>query len=648
MLLRATGAALLATSTPRQALRYSTSSLKSSPLARIAPSAAFTRKMHSLTPSAPGKPLYSAQQSLPKLPVAPLVETAEKYLRTLKPILSDVDYSRSEKIVKDFIKPGGQGEQLHARLEERKKSEGTSWLYEWWNDYAYMSYRDPVVINVSYFFVFKDEIRKEWKAPAKRAAALITGALEFKQKVVGEELQPETAKGGPLSMDQFQWMFNACRIPKKPSDTTAVADPQKNSHVIVIRKNQFFNLDTRHPDGRQLSTAELERQIQAIYQQAGDVKDPAVGALTSENRDTWTEVRDQMLQSPRNRASLETIESAAFVVCLDDSSPVTRDESSRACWHGDGRNRFFDKPLQFIVFENGKAGFLGEHSMMDATPTSMMCEYICKGLDRNTINHGTQNSDSLSTPRKLPFDVSNLEAPIKTAEKNFDALIARHDLRVQAFYGYGKDLIKKFKMSPDAYVQMAIQLAHYKMFGVCKPTYESAQTRKFGFGRTETCRSVSVESVEWVKAMENSTVPIAQKVDLGKKAVGAHIKYMNDCVEGKGVDRLWLGLKLALKPHEPVPEFFKDPAFDYSKHWFLSTSQISSEYYEGYGWGEVVPNGFGIAYMVKERSLHFNVAALNEMRPDRMHHFLGEALRDMQVVFESGLATSAPPPKAKL
>jgi carnitine O-acetyltransferase len=66
---------------------------------------------------------------------------------------------------------------------------------------------------------------------------------------------------------------------------------------------------------------------------------------------------------PENAKILEKVESSDFVVCLDDQNPVTRDEGSRACWHGDGRNRFFDKPLQFIVFENGKAGFMGEVSV---------------------------------------------------------------------------------------------------------------------------------------------------------------------------------------------------------------------------------------------------------------------------------------------
>ena len=53
------------------------------------------------------------------------------------------------------------------------------------------------------------------------------------------------------------------------------------------------------------------------------------------------------------------------------------------------------------------------------------------------------------------------------------------------YTGYGKGLIKKFKMSPDAYAQMAIQLAYYRLKGTVRATYESAQTRKYLAGRTE-------------------------------------------------------------------------------------------------------------------------------------------------------------------
>ena len=41
-----------------------------------------------------------------------------------------------------------------------------------------------------------------------------------------------------------------------------------------------------------------------------------------------------------------------------------------------------------------------------------------------------------------------------------------------------------------------------------------------------------------------------------------------------------------LKEGEPLPEIFSDPAFGQSNHWELSTSQLSSRYLDGWGYGE--------------------------------------------------------------
>lgn len=77
--------------------------------------------------------------------------------------------------------------------------------------------------------------------------------------------------------------------PKKPSDYEAIFDPVNNNHVIVIRKNKFYIVDTFH-NGQQLSTNELEQQFQRIINQAGSSKGLPIGVLTSDNRDKWTEV----------------------------------------------------------------------------------------------------------------------------------------------------------------------------------------------------------------------------------------------------------------------------------------------------------------------------------------------------------------------
>ncbi|CAO3678708.1 unnamed protein product [Rhizopus stolonifer] len=630
---------------------------KLSPQFSLATSAIRRRTLASTTPKTPvdtsaAGPMLRYQKNLPKLPVPALSVTLQKYLQSVRPLLNDAEFQKTEQAVKNFESPGGIGQELQQRLLARANDPNVvNWMEEWWSDQAYMGYRDPVVVYVSYFFLYKDD--KLRKLPAQRAAALTTAALEFKRQIAQNTLEPEYVKGEPLCMDSFKYMFNNCRIPKKPSDYEAIFDLSLN-HVVVLRKNKFYVVDTLH-EGQPLSTAELEFQFQKIIDQAGASKGVPIGVLTTDNRDKWTEHRENLINaSPENRSLLDKIESSDFIICLDDSKPITRDEGSRACWHGDGRNRFFDKPLQFIVFENGKAGFAGEHSCMDGMATCRLNEYVCDGLARNKIAHGTTEiRSSLPQPQELAFGVNDqVMKDIASAETSFDSLIGKHELTVLNYQAYGKDLIKKFKCSPDGYAQMVIQLAYYKMFGTSRPTYESAQTRKYQRGRTETARTVTTDSVAFVKSMEDPQVSIVDKISAFRKAIKTQGAYMSDAVNGHGVDRHLFGLKNSLKETEEKPEIFADPAYAYSSHWYLSTSQLSSEHFDGYGWGQVVNDGFGVAYMVKKHALQFNVASVKDLEvhgtkyvngTHQFKQYLEEAANDLKELMDTEIA-----PEAKL
>lgn len=540
------------------------------------------------------------QDSLPRLPVPTLEETAKRYLKTLHPLLPADEFAASTKAVEDFIKPGGVGSKLQEKLIARREDPNTkNWIYEWWNDAAYLSYRDPVVPYVSYFYSHRDDRRR--RDPAKRAAAITTSVLEFKKLVDAGSLEPEYMKKLPICMDSYKWMFNASRVAAKPADYPVKFAPEDNKHIIAIRKNQFFKIP-HEVAGKQLNTAELEKLFSRVYQLAADAV-PAVGILTSENRDIWTDAREILVQAgPGNKAALEAIESSSFVVCLDDASPVTLEERAHQYWHGDGANRWFDKPLQFIINDNGTSGFMGEHSMMDGTPTHRLNDYINDLIFGNKLDYSNPSVRSgLPEPELVKFDVTpKVQAEIDRATKDFNEIIGAHNLAVQAYQGYGKGLIKKFKCSPDAYVQMIIQLAYFKMHGQSRPTYESAATRRFQLGRTETCRSVSDESVAWCKSMADGSLDDKARVDLFRKAVNGHIEYITAASDGKGVDRHLFGLKKLLEPGQELPAIYKDPAFGYSGSWYLSTSQLSSEFFNGYGWSQVIDDGFGIAYMINE------------------------------------------------
>jgi carnitine O-acetyltransferase len=144
-------------------------------------------------------------------------------------------------------------------------------------------------------------------------------------------------------MESYQWMFNACRIPARPAYHPVKYDPKEHKHFVVVRKNQFFKV-MHEVGGQQLNTSELEQQFKRTYEKAERV--PAVGILTTEYRDIWTDARKKLLEAhASNATALKTIESASFVMCLDDAAPVTLEERAHQYWHGDGANRWSTNPF---------------------------------------------------------------------------------------------------------------------------------------------------------------------------------------------------------------------------------------------------------------------------------------------------------------
>ncbi|KDN41016.1 hypothetical protein RSAG8_07722, partial [Rhizoctonia solani AG-8 WAC10335] len=536
------------------------------------------RKSHEPQVDSTQPPMLRYQTHLPELPVPDLENTARKYLDSVKALVSPAEYAKTETAVADFVK-SDQAKELQKRLQDRAATPGIeNWLADWWNDAAYMGYRDPVVVFVSYFYVHVEDGRR---TQAERAARLIKAMLPFREMTESGQLEPDKART-PLCMASYKWLFNSTRHPVKPSDTAQKFDPATNNHVVFVRKNRLYEVDVTG-----LSTADLAAQVQRIIDAAGS--EPAaypVGALTSENRDTWT-----------------------------DSD----------FWVGDGKNRWYDKQ-QFIVFENGKSGFLGEHSSMDGTTTLRMNEFVLASLAKGKIDHGSATvSSNLPAPKEITFELdSTSKSQIQTATKNFNTLVGQHDLHVLHYEGYGKAAIKTYKASPDAWAQMVKQLAFHKMYnrpGVC---YESCQTRKFKRGRTEVIRSASLQSGAWARAMLDPNVDDITRHDLFRAALKQHLTYSSWAADGQGVDRHFFGLKKLIKEGEPIPEVYTDPSFSKSNHWELSTSQLSSDYFDGWGYGEVVPDGYGLSYSITDNYIRWTVTSLKRDTAV-LKHYLAEA-----------------------
>ncbi|KDQ62277.1 hypothetical protein JAAARDRAFT_121539 [Jaapia argillacea MUCL 33604] len=600
---------------------------------------------YSVDPSAGHMLRYQA--SLPRLPVPTLASTTSKYLETVRPHLTDAEFKRTQSVAKSFLE-SPQAAELQKRLEGRAADPNVkNWISDWWNDAAYMGYRDPVVVFVSYFYLHLDDPRR--RDPAKRAAGLLKAILPFRELVETQQLEPEKVRSMPLCMASYKWLFHSTRLPVKPSDTAVKFDAKTHNHVVVVRKNKFFEVPLATASGRELSADELEAQINKVILLAGEDRAIPIGALTSENRDNWTDAREALLKaSPANAKALERIDSAMLILCLDDTKPVSREDASWQLWVGDGRNRWFDKH-QLIVFQNGKSGFLGEHSCMDGTPTLRLNEFILASLAANKVDLGPPGvkADALVEPKEVKFEVDDkVKVYVKEAEKNFDELVGKHDLHVLHYEGYGKDYIKKFKASPDAWAQLVKQLAFHKMFGRPGVTYESAQTRKYQLGRTEVIRAASNESKAFAEAMLNPDETDANRAALFRKAVTRHLQYAAWAADGQGVDRHFFGLKKMLKEGEPIPAIYTDEAFSKSSHWQLSTSNLSSPFVDNWGYGEVVPDGYGLSYSIGNNFIRWTITSTKLNTAD-LKHYLAEAATETKEMMERA-AKAAEGAKAKL
>ncbi|AFR92669.1 carnitine O-acetyltransferase [Cryptococcus neoformans C23] len=560
------------------------------------------------------KPLYASQSTIPHLPVPPLSSTLHKYLETLSPLLSQSDLSQSASVVKAFAE-SDQAKVLQQRLKNRAQ-EKDSWLSEWWNEAAYMSYRGRIIPNVSYFYLHKKGLGKG-KSQENRAAELVRATVEFKKLVDSELLEPEKIKGQPLCMASYKYLFNSARQPNSPSDFAKAYGPD-NYHIVVLRNNRYFKVDTYGRGAKEL--AEAFKKIKVI---ADREPGPNVGVLTADNRDVWTSARNQLFSlSPANKSTVETIDSAILLICLDaHPAPTTDDSRAWSYWAGGhdngkdgmGFNRWFDKH-EIIVDSEGESGFNGEHSMLDGTPTLRLNEFILASIDSQKIPLELDSSEtsrySTTEPEELKFELDDkLKQIVEQSKRGFEEEMEKQDLKMVTFREYGKNLIKTYRTSPDAWAQLIFQLAFYRLFQRLPATYESCQTRKFLLGRTEVIRSASNEGKAWVEAMINESFPEGDegREKLFRKAVERHVQYAVWAADAQGVDRHLFGLKKLIAPGEPTPEIFSDPAFARSSHWELSTSNLGSRYLDGWGYGEVVEDGFGLSYSIEDDALRWGI-----------------------------------------
>ncbi|XP_029841116.2 carnitine O-acetyltransferase-like [Ixodes scapularis] len=271
-------------------------------------------------------------------------------------------------------------------------------------------------------------------------------------------------------MSQYQNIFSAYRAPSKGCDALELNPNQKcREHVLVIHNGQMFTFNACDARGMPHDERRILTQLIRVVEMSPE-KDVGVGILTTAERDVWAEAYGRLGQNTQNAASLEAIKKAAVVVCLDggleDAEPFEV-AWPRQVYRGGPKaehaaNRWWDKPVQIVLGEDGGSAFLFDHTVCDGTVMARITSH-CYNYAIKAGSFEASDGNAEVVPQKLEFVLGS--DTLHDLEKATSFQIRHSDDTDRLYYqfpNYGKKFVKSCNMSPEGYVQMAMQLAVFR------------------------------------------------------------------------------------------------------------------------------------------------------------------------------------------
>uniref|UniRef100_A0A8C6X6B6 Choline O-acetyltransferase n=1 Tax=Naja naja TaxID=35670 RepID=A0A8C6X6B6_NAJNA len=342
------------------------------------------------------------------------------------------------------------------------------------------------------------------------------------------------------------------------------------------------------------------------------------------------------------------IERSLCLVCLDSPAGEELSDTNQALQllHGggypkNGANRWYDKSTQFVVGRDGVCGTVCEHSPFDGIILVQFTFSCAKKLVR------ADSVSELPAPRRLRWKCSpEIQNHLASSAEKLERLVKNLDFVVYKFENYGKEFIKKQKMSPDAYIQVALQLAFYRMNMRLVPTYESASLRRYECGRVDNIRSATPEALLFVKGMvdKKSALQNSEKMQLFKSAITAQTNYTILAITGMAIDNHLLGLReMARENFEELPDLFTDETYLASNRFVLSTSQVPTTTEMFCCYGPVIPEGYGACYNPQPQHILFCISSFKACPETSSSQFvkaIGESLMDLKELCSGSSLTS--------
>ena len=599
-----------------------------------------------------------------------LTETLTRCLRSCEPLLQPAEFKETERIVAEFA--SGLRPELQQQLERRARecaAADTHWLSAWWEHFAYLANRSPLLCKWNVF----GTLLHASPHPSRhlRAARVLHAFAEFYLHLIYKRLAPDvldTRGTIPLCMRQYDRLFASSRVPGEGLDSlvTLPTGAEHTAHASIFCDGYAYTLRLLSApvlegsaEPTPVPIAALTEALAAIDAHAasrGPNPSP-LAMLTAIDRDGWAKHRQATCEaSAVNDWSIERIEGSLVSLSLERSSPSDVKALCRASHEGaDAHNVWFDKPVSLLMFANGRLGINCEHAHFDAPIPARVFAYVGRSVLKAEAEDGKTKPVIATAAKAAPAEWKPLEIrpPATVAKAIADAPSTclndlRHNNRLVPirFEGGGrKEALLLRPLSADSIVQMALQLAQRRDMGSLVSTYEAATTRRFNNGRTETIRSCSPSAERFTSLMLREETSASEKYAALGAALTEHGEWLVACSSGRGVDRHLMGLRIiAAMSGMDSPAIFEDLGYTRSTDFQLSTSNTSNPgigpaYYDFGGFGAPLIECYGAAYQIQEHAIQLTIssdARCKARDADRFAKAVLQALTDVYKLIEEG------------
>lgn len=600
-----------------------------------------------LAPQVEGKvpPMLANQGKLPRLPLPSLDDTLARYLKAAKPLVSAAAFEATETNVRAALEAGSDVRALQAKLVEADEAQvDENYVAKVWES-MYLEGRWGLALNSNPGIVsFGGAFGPNATTQVQRAARMVSATLAFAIQVESGTLKPDVFKKVPVDMVQYTRMFASTRIPAKGRDVLRKAASAKVAHIVVLRRDAFWSVPViDSATGLPLSVRAIEGALQAVIDGTPDGNEmpspPSLAVLTTTDRDVWAVTRKVLAEhSEVNAESLSEIDDALFHVVLDAPSAGGGLEGAvRASLHGEAAMapRWNDKGVSIMVTADATPLCQFEHSWGDGIAIARWLGEMFGRIKAARYPEPAELEEG-APPHKLGWVLPpSVAKAVGAAAAAHAASCGALDVCATRFTEWGPAQIKEWGCSPDGTVQAAMQLAFYRVAGHTPSTYESCSTAHFKGGRTETIRSATTESADFVAAVVEG-MDVAVQASRLRASAKRHAAVCREAAEGKGIDRHLFALK-ALAPAGTA--LFDDPSYATLSGNELSTTTLTLEPVQQSSFGPVHAEGYGVSYHMPPDELRFCTTAYAPRDAQKFGAELEKALRHIGT-----LLSTAPPP----